>query len=294
MVGLFLCLFDRLSTNSPVISTATAKPSAPIRLFLLVESCFFYNMADANPSLPSVVEEHEEEIPFRFSDTRQRTIVASMFIFVAIIGTLGNFLVIFAVILSKKLRTATNAFVVNLAVADLLTALWVPWNAVALLGFGGLPVPETFCTVAAGVMFTCVGCSLYTLASIAINRLILITRPLHVYKRLFQPKFIVTSIVFIWLIPLCLAILPPFFGAGELGYNEKYHTCSGKSAHKNSNTYDVIQALGLYPIPLLTIIGCYVTIYAHVRKHVQKMRRKEREGTELSYSASGSFVENNR
>ncbi|KAJ8024624.1 G-protein coupled receptor moody [Holothuria leucospilota] len=252
--------------------------------------------AEAIPSDSPVISDvgPDEEIAFHFADTRQRTIVASMFIFVAVVGTIGNFLVILAVIVSKKLRTATNAFVVNLAVADLLTALCVPWNAVALLGFEGLPVPEPICSIAAGVMFTCVGCSLYTLASIAINRLILITKPLHVYRKLFQPKLIGFSIVLIWVIPFCLAVVPPLFDAGALGYNEKYHTCSGKSAHKNSNTFDVIQAVGLYPIPLITIIGCYITIYIHVRKHVQKMRRKEREGTELSYSASGSFVDNSK
>lgn len=227
--------------------------------------------ADTNCSDSFVIDDSEEDIPFIFSDTRQRAIVASMFLFITVSGTIGNSLVILSVFVSKKLRTTTNVFVVNLAVADLLTSLCVPWNAVTLLGFNGLPIPEMICSIAAGVLFTCIGCSLYTLTSIAIYRVVLITRPFQVYRKEINRKVIAIIIVFIWIMPCCVVIIPPFFNIGELGYNRKYFTCSGKSSHHNSNTYDLIVAAALYPIPLITIIGCYSVIYIYLRRHLKKM-----------------------
>lgn len=237
--------------------------------------------AETNSSDPSVIDDSEKDVTFVFSDTRQRVIVASMFLFIAVAGTIGNSLVILSVLASKKLRTTTNAFVVNLAVADLLTSLCVPWNAVTLLGFNGLPIPEMICSIVAGVLFTCIGCSLYTLASIAIYRVALITRPFQVYRKEFNRKMVAIIIVLIWIIPCCVVIIPPFFDIGELGYNRKYFTCSGKSSHHNSNIFDLIVAAALYPIPLVTIIACYSAIYISLRRHLKRMHNLQTERVQM-------------
>ena len=88
--------------------------------------------------------------PFEFSDYKQRVIVAVLYLMVVVLGIFGNTLVILAVLLSKKLRTATNAFVVSLSVADLLTCLGLPWDAAATLGRDGPPFGEWGCSVVGG------------------------------------------------------------------------------------------------------------------------------------------------
>ncbi|XP_072179547.1 alpha-1D adrenergic receptor-like [Diadema setosum] len=208
---------------------------------------------------------------FRFTDYTQRAIVASMFILACILGTVGNSLVIMAVMFSRKLRTITNVFVVNLAVADLLTSLVLAWNAVALLAKDGWPLPEWMCSAAAGILFTCVGCSMYTLASIALNRWILITKRLQSYQAIFTVQKMAIWIALSWLIPFSLCVIPALAGLGELGYNAKYSTCSQKSNHPLSNYYDILQALGCYPIPLVIIIVCYIKIFLHLRHHLKSM-----------------------
>nr|XP_054767514.1 melatonin receptor type 1C-like [Lytechinus pictus] len=208
---------------------------------------------------------------FRFTDYTQRAIVATMFILASILGTAGNSLVILAVVFSRKLRTITNVFVVNLAVADLLTSLILPWNAVALLSTEGWPLAEWVCSAAAGILFTCVGCSTYTLASIALNRYILITKRLQSYQAIFKLRNLAIWITLTWIIPFALCVIPGFVGLGQLGYNEKYSTCSQQSKHRYSNYYDILQALGIYPIPLVIIIVCYIKIFLHVRHHLRSM-----------------------
>ena len=122
-------------------------------------------------------------VEFLFDDPVQRIIVAVMFLIAALVGSVGNTIVIIAVCLSRKLRTVTNVFVVNLAVADLLTSLFVPWNAVALLSLDGWPLPFWICSVAGAITYLCISASFYSLASIAVNRFILITKGLHAYQR---------------------------------------------------------------------------------------------------------------
>ena len=59
-----------------------------------------------------------------------------------------NSVVIISVILSKKLRTIKNAFVVNLNVADLLlTALKLPWLVIAFLSVDGWSLHDQLCVL---------------------------------------------------------------------------------------------------------------------------------------------------
>ena len=214
---------------------------------------------------------YENDTGFIFSHYSQRVIVALIFIIASIVGTFGNSLVILAVILSRKLRNATNAFVVNLSCADILTSLIIPWNAVALLTRGGWPIAPWVCSLAAGILFLCVGCSLYSLALIGLNRLVLITRPKKLYDQIYNCKTLILWIGSTWFIPFCVAIVPPICRVGSLGYNPKYSSCSAQSKAIYTDAYDAIMAIGLYPVPLLVIIVSYVKIFLYVRSHTERM-----------------------
>ncbi|XP_072028017.1 melatonin receptor type 1A-like [Amphiura filiformis] len=211
------------------------------------------------------------EASFVFHDYPQRAIVASIFIIASIVGTCGNSLVILAVILSRKLRNATNAFVVNLSCADILTSLIIPWNAVALLSRSGWPISPWVCSWAAGVLFLCVGSSLYSMALIGLNRLVLITRPKQMYNQIYNDKTLIIWIGSTWIIPFCIAIVPPLCKIGSLGYNSKYSSCSAQSTAPHTDIYDAIMALGLYPLPFVLIIISYVKIFLYVRSHTRTM-----------------------
>ena len=134
------------------------------------------------------VTDYEYDYDFKFTDYNQRIVVATAFSIAALLGIFGNSLVIFSVFASTKLRTPTNAFVVNLSIADLITSLVIPWNVGILLSTKEYPIKDWGCAIVAGILFTCIGTSLFTLASIALNRLMLITRPMRTYS-LYIPNF---------------------------------------------------------------------------------------------------------
>ena len=142
-------------------------------------------------------------------------------------GLVGNSLVISSVILFKKLRTITNAFIVNLSVARFWTSLSYPWFCVALLSQDGWPLEsEVPCIIAAVQFYTGLGASLYTLASIALNRVLLITQSMETYRRWYSSYKVTVMIAATWAIPCVVSFFPPILGIGEFGYDPQDNTCT--------------------------------------------------------------------
>ena len=217
--------------------------------------------------------DYEYEYEFLFDDYNQHIVIATAFSIAALLGIFGNTLVLLSVFASKKLRTITNAFVVNLSIADLITSLMIPWNVVILLSTKEYPIKDWGCAIVAGILFTCIGTSLFTLAFIALNRLMLITQSTKTYDIVYSQFHTSIWIAATWIIPFCFNIIPPLAGVGELGTTQKYRMCLAKSSHPKKNTYDYIQVLGCFPIPLLTLIISYSWIYSYLRHHSKQMKQ---------------------
>ncbi|KAJ8025119.1 G-protein coupled receptor moody [Holothuria leucospilota] len=216
-------------------------------------------------------------------DKIHRIVVAVILFLASILGTAGNALVVLAVVVSKKLRTSTNAFVVNLAVADFLASASLPFLSLSLILESDPPLPHVLCGIVATLIYVSVACSVYTLASIAINRLFLVTKPVNVYRRLFRLKVLVVWITCIWVIALAIVGLPPAFGIGQLAYDKSYHICGGVTTNDFSLVYDGILINGMYPIPLLIIIFSYTWLYIHIRLHNRRMMGRD-DPNEMSSS----------
>lgn len=233
----------------------------------------------------------EVEETFVFDSYPQRVIIAILFIIVFVLGTTGNSLTIFAVMLSRKLQNVTNVFVINLAVADLLTCLTISFNIVAMFRTIDWPAASHWmCSIAGGILLMCIGVSVYTLATIALNRYILITKT-SLFRKIYKPPVIAVWVALLWLIPFCITILPAIFGLGALGYNPKYKTCSDISdeylPHINSTeAYDFIQVAGIIPIPLFIIFFSYLSIILYVRKNAKNLLQYKADRTKSMYGES--------
>ncbi|XP_038073777.1 alpha-1B adrenergic receptor-like [Patiria miniata] len=212
---------------------------------------------------------------FRFEDPVQRIIIGCVYSLVAVVGFAGNFMVILAVILSRKLQSRTNAFVVNLAVADLLTCCTIPFTAVALFSLGGWPseLPLPLCSFMGGLYFLSLGASIMNLAAIAINRYVLITKTRSTYRSIYTPKKIAAMMVFTWVYPALVCSLP-FVGVGLFGYSEKYKTCNQDNSLETSDLLSLLGSALVFPIPLIVLVVCYIKIYRHIKGHLTKMRNK--------------------
>ncbi|PIK46423.1 putative alpha-1A adrenergic receptor-like [Apostichopus japonicus] len=233
---------------------------------------------------------YNTEAPYEFDSYGQRLFIAFVLVLVFLSGVFGNGLVVVSVLLSRRLRNVTNIFVVNLAIADLLACTFLPATIIALSSPHSWPFEsQLFCTSASIVIYVTIGVSLYTLASIAVNRCVLITQSVERYQRIYGNKSIVIGIItFLWAFPAALVLIPFVMGMNELGYNSKYHSCTdtvseeqGESAEK---VYDLLLAVGLFPVPTILLFVSYWKIYSHVLSHAKKLQANKEESDALSMS----------
>ncbi|XP_038063608.1 5-hydroxytryptamine receptor-like [Patiria miniata] len=255
-------------------------------------------MADYPPNVTdTLLNEETPRCTFcaYFSYT-QRQVLAAILVVISFLGVVGNVLVIAAVLLSRKLRRVTNCFVFSLSVADLLTSLFLPFSAVAILNEHTWPLPTVLCSLTAFVFLTCLGCSINSLACIAVNRYVLITKKRETYRRLYSSRRTTLAILIVWMIPLCTTGIPAITGFIQLGFEPKYSSCTWVLAESSPRYVFVLFAI-FCPIQLTTIILHYMKVFLHIRKHTKAVGQTLNVPSgrlTISESVSNSGLTNNR
>ncbi|XP_071490659.1 rhodopsin, GQ-coupled-like [Diadema antillarum] len=215
------------------------------------------------------------------SDTA--AIIMSVFLnIIAVIGIVGNSVVVLAVLFSRKLRTATNVFVIALSITDLLVCLTLPFQTVALVSADGWPLDDWLCAAIGGITSICFGASVLLLVLIAVNRFCVITRPRKSCQRFYKVRNLALMVSAAYLYPFVMFAILPIAGIGQLGYSKSYRICAWDEDHPKGEVNDYVVAL-TFGLSFVIIIVCYVRIYRFVRDHHQKMlaRRGQQDGNEI-------------
>ncbi len=157
---------------------------------------------------------------------------------------------------------------------SLTFCLSIIWSAVVMLSPITVehPIPDLLCAAAYTGVATTFGCTLYTLASIAINRCDAIIRPNKEYH-LNYTVWMGLWLFVIWLITFLSVIGPPLLGYGTLGTDSFSRTCSVDTFHPLQVYQGWAQVFMIYPIPIPTIIICYTIIFIHMRRHTKDMMK---------------------
>ncbi|CAG4961360.1 unnamed protein product [Colias eurytheme] len=191
----------------------------------------------------------------------------------------GNVLVILSVAREKSLQTATNYFIVSLAVADLLVAVVVmPFGVYYLAnGVWGLPAVVCDCYIAMDV--TCSTSSIFNLVAISVDRYIAVTQPIKYAKHKSNLRVWV-MIGVAWLVSA--AIGSPVV----LGLNNT----PDRSPHQclfNSTDYVIFSSLGSFYIPCIIMMFLYYRIFKAIRQRAKKQRTAKTSSTISSAISSG-------
>ena len=158
-------------------------------------------------------------------------IVVAIFQFIfLVVGIPSNILVIAAILKNKLLSQHTHLLLLNLAVSDLFVyVLVMPFNIVTSLT-GRFIIGSTdyvrcqFCQAFIITIIMMIFLSLFTVASMSVDRLIYIKYPLK-YPKIVTFKRMIVVMLIAW--TLCIFIgLPPVFGVEEIGYSKIVGTCS--------------------------------------------------------------------
>lgn len=98
-----------------------------------------------------------------------------MYITISLAAIGGNGIVIYIVLVYKRMRTVTNFFIVNLAIGDILmAALCIPFTFVSNLLLQYWPFGAVMCVVVCYAQAVTVFISAYTLVAISIDRYVFI------------------------------------------------------------------------------------------------------------------------
>ncbi|XP_055729368.1 adenosine receptor A2b-like [Salvelinus fontinalis] len=220
-------------------------------------------------------------------------------ILIAILSISGNVLVCWSVAINTTLKTATNYFLVSLAVADILV--------------GCLAIPFAI-TISIGILLDFYGClflacfvlvltqsSIFSLLAVAIDRYLAINIPLR-YKELVTGTRARRIIAILWILSFVIGLIP------FLGWNLKVSSCrqnvsssltNGSSVGETSTTIaplvDDLSSIKLtcqfenvvdmhYMVyfnffgcvlpPLLIMLGIYVKIFTVARMQMHQIELK--------------------
>ncbi|KAL7867124.1 hypothetical protein AOLI_G00149380 [Acnodon oligacanthus] len=183
----------------------------------------------------------------------------------------------------RKLRTASNAFIVNGCVADLLVcAVWMPQEAVAVSTGGGVG-PPALRALREALLLLGITVSLLSHSLIAVNRYVLITKSPGTYQALYQKRHTEWMIAASWLISLA-SLLPWITGFGSRDEGCKDAAPSALASLSSASAISISDSLPLLAHPpsagtlALTILGqtavvlyCYFKIFRRVQSSVKRV-----------------------
>ncbi|XP_066574089.1 neuropeptide Y receptor type 2 [Amia ocellicauda] len=189
---------------------------------------------------------------------------------IILLGVVGNSLVIYVVYRFKTLRTVTNFFIANLAVADLLVnTLCLPFTLIYTL-VGEWKFGQVMCYMIPYAQGLAVHVSTVTLNVIALDRHRCIVYHLE-SKMSKEMSFVVIGIT--WMISALLASPLAIFreyDTFQISADESIQACAEKwpGSKWDGAVYSVSMLLLQYVLPLSIISFAYIRIWSKLKNHV--------------------------
>ncbi|XP_072179854.1 histamine H2 receptor-like [Diadema setosum] len=189
---------------------------------------------------------------------------------IMLVSFIGNSLIILTMVIFKKMRTKTNIFIANLAVADLgVTLLCMPFSLTTII-HGRWMFRQSICDMNAFFDALCLVGSIHSLMHIGIHKFCSLVKPL---SRIITHRRMWLMIAFAWLCAFSCAIGPMInwteneFKPGTTQCGPKYPNQTKEYAHAYFNI-----TVG-YFIPILVIIVLYSCIFRTVRQYNNRLRQ---------------------
>ncbi|XP_072033330.1 melatonin receptor type 1B-like [Amphiura filiformis] len=201
-------------------------------------------------------------------------------------GILGNFMVIGAVFVHKKLRVISNAFIVNLAVADLMICLITDTFGIIGIYTNGKIFKDNpiFCNFLGCICVTSCCCSLWSITAISLNRYICICHR-RVYPVIYNTHTVPFMIAGLWILTFMIDV-PALAGWGEHSYVEDILYCTYDFMPRYG--YSIFLMIWQFGIPATLLTYSYIRILLFSRS-IKKALRKMQE-SDLPPSASSKIA----
>lgn len=249
--------------NGTIWNAATVQTIAP-----RPNSAAVASVAVSYPTNDSSIGGYRSSTYYYYGDAAV-TLMAVLLLLFLLLAILGNAMVVLTVIRHRGMRTRTNMFIVNLAVADILVAVLDMPVSLATLLRGDWILGHSFCLFNGFTMALLLMCSIHTLMYMSVHKYVSITRP---FSRAMTKRRILLLIAAAWLWP-CFCALTPFFGLTELVYKTGASQC-GPAYPRSLKMYahSALITITNYFIPLGVMAFCYFNIFRSIAEHMSRVK----------------------
>lgn len=208
---------------------------------------------------------------------------AVIFIIVFIVGLLGNTLVIYVVVRYTKMKTVTNLYILNLALADELYILGIPFlcthNVLSYWPFG-----EFLCKMYMTADIMSQFSSTFCLTVMSIDRYLAVVHPMKSAKWR-KPQVAKILNAMMWLVSFLIALPVTIFSNIQEGFNSCNITWPDPY-NLWSNVFILYTAILGFFGPVVVICLCYLLLVIRVRSAgaragLTQLRRSERKVTRM-------------
>lgn len=240
--------------------------------------------------------------PFEFpqyylAEPWKYSLLAAYMLFLIFTAFPINFLTLYVTVQHKKLRTALNYILLNLAVADLFmvvggftVTLYTALHGYFILGVVGCNIEGFFATLGGEI-------GLWSLVVLAMERYIVVCKPMNNFR--FNTNHAVAGVAFTWIMALTCAV-PPLCGWSryipegmQCSCGIDYYTLNPEF---NNVSFVIYMFVLHFTIPLMIISFCYNRLLCTVRaaaaqqQESETTQRAEREVTRMVIVMVISFL----
>ena len=235
------------------------------------ETDFLFNKTD---SLNLTEGLNNELSPGRQQHTRAvltlRYITVVFYLITFIFGVLGNTLTIMVIVKNKKMKTVATCFILNLAVADDLFMLSLPFFAYSTYAkdwvFG-----SGLCKIMSALYGINLYASIFTMVLMSIDRYLAVVHPLSSirYRTIKNAWYVCVAL---WV--LCITIMMPYWiyakTMPQSRYNgtEQLYTCKVFWPSQDTLTYEWFwtnfQLIMGFVLPICIMVFCYLLLLRHL------------------------------
>lgn len=191
---------------------------------------------------------------------------AASMVVIMLVAVGGNLLILAAIYIDKTLQTITNAFIINLACADLLLSIiGMPFTLASSIKYEWI-FGDTWCKVngMANSLF-CIA-SILTLAAVSVDRYCAILYPFK-YVTWITNKVAAGMILYIWVHALLMACLP-------LTTWSRYTFISSESICTVQWEYSISFTLFLFSVCFFLPLGVMMITYLRIFRTARKQSRR--------------------
>ncbi|XP_062377877.1 alpha-1D adrenergic receptor-like [Sardina pilchardus] len=210
-------------------------------------------------------EEPSTSCPYLALNAYSMSVASLLAMFISL-AAFGNTLVILSVLWNRRLQTATNLFICNLAVADLLLSVCVLPFSATLEVLGCWPFGRPLCDAWAALDVLCCSASILSLCAIAVDRYVGVRHSLH-YRALVTRRRAGLVLLGVW--AACVALSAPPL----LGWKEPRPPDAKVCTVTQEPGYALFSSLLSFYLPLGVVLAVYAQVYVVARRTTRCLER---------------------